>query len=106
MNDPAFKRLVKDYSKSIRDGDKGKILEKIVFDDGSAFYVVKGVDFKDGRGENVLNRVKTIIKRWRDCQIEKEKIANASQASKSPLLAKFGFPSVNDEVMEALRNFP
>ena len=44
-DDPTFQKLVKDYGKSIKAGSKGKILEKIVFDDGSCYYVVKGGNF-------------------------------------------------------------
>jgi hypothetical protein len=104
VNDPDFKRLVKDYGKSIKDGDKGKILEKIVFDDGSAYYVVKGVDFKDGKGENVVNKVKSIIKRWRECKEERDKIANASQSSKSPGPQQFNIPLIKDQVLDMFLN--
>jgi hypothetical protein len=74
INNPAFKRIIKDYSKSLRDNDKGKILEKIVFDDGSAYYVIKGANFKNGGGESVDNKVGSIVKRWKECAEETKRI--------------------------------
>lgn len=80
IDDPIFKKLIKDYGKSIRNGSKGKILEKIVFNDGSCYYVIKGSNFKDGRREQVLNKVKVLIKQWKECEEDKKTIIELESA--------------------------
>jgi hypothetical protein len=45
IEDPILKKLIDEYQKSIENGYKDKILEKIIFEDGSCYYVVKGLDF-------------------------------------------------------------
>ena len=80
IDDPVFKKLVKDYGTCIKNGSKGKILEKIIFEDGSCYYVVKGSNFKDGRSENVLNKIKKIIRKWKTIVSISTKIYNTNDS--------------------------